>query len=155
MRTEFHPHFNRQSHIDQHTEDPLTAVAAVAAAQGFGGFGGLANLPSNVVPAPSPGTTYRFSWSTPMVMSPHNPRMIYAGSDRLFKSVDRGDTWVGTQDLTKSIDRSTLSIMGVSGKDPMASKNDGYNGYGYIVTLQNRLRCPVFCGLELTMEMCR
>ena len=124
------------------TEDPLAAVTAVAVAQGFGGFGGLANLPSNVVPAPSAGTTYRFYWSTPMVMSPHNPRMIYAGSDRLFKSVDRGDTWVGTQDLTKSIDRSTLSIMGVSGKDPMASKNDGYNGYGYIVTVAESPKMP-------------
>jgi hypothetical protein len=60
----------------------------------------------------------------------------------LFKSVDRGDTWVSSPDLTKKIDRNTLSIMGVSGKDPMASKNDGYNGYGYIVTVAESPKMP-------------
>ena len=68
-------------------------------------------------------------------MSPHNSRILYVGGDRFFKSVDRGDTWTASADLTKHIDRNTLSIMGVSGKDPMASKNDGYTSYGYIVTI--------------------
>src|SRR5687767_13403423 len=102
-------------------DDPFATLAALAAAQGFGGGQGG---PSNVVPPPPVGTQYRFYWSTPMVMSPHNPRIIYAGGDRLFKSLDRGDSWTATEDLTKKIDRTTLSIMGVSGKDPMASKND-------------------------------
>jgi len=49
--------------------------------------------------------------------------------------MDRGDTWTATIDLTKHIDRNTLPIMGVPGKDPMASKHDGYTGYGYVVTV--------------------
>src|SRR6185503_18795073 len=28
----------------------------------------------NVVPTPAPGTSYRFYWSTPFILSPHNPR---------------------------------------------------------------------------------
>jgi photosystem II stability/assembly factor-like uncharacterized protein len=116
------------------TQDPQAALAAAAAAAGFGGFGG--NLAStNVVPAPSPGEQYRFYWNTPIVFSPHNSRIIYVGADRFFKSLDRGDTWTASADLTKHIDRNTLSIMGVGGKDPMASKNDGYTSYGYIVTI--------------------
>ncbi|KPK91201.1 hypothetical protein AMJ80_07555 [bacterium SM23_31] len=36
---------------------------------------------------------FRFNWSSPIVMSPHNPRTIFFGGNHLFKSVDRGDTW--------------------------------------------------------------
>ena len=112
-------------------EDPL---AALAAQQGFGGFGGL-GAASNVVPPPPVGQQYRFYWNTPIIMSPHNPRTLFVGGDRFFKSVDRGDTWTASADLTKHIDRNTLSIMGVKGTEPMASKNDGYTSYGYIVTI--------------------
>ena len=115
-------------------QDPVTALAAVTGAQGGGGGFG-ANQASNIVPAPSPGALFRFYWSTPMIMSPHNSRIIYAGGDRFFKSLDRGDTWTASNDLTKHIDRNTLSIMGVKGSEPMASKNDGYTSYGYIVTI--------------------
>jgi photosystem II stability/assembly factor-like uncharacterized protein len=120
-------------------EDPAATPAAFGAAQGFGGLGGG---PSNVVPAPPAGETYRFYWNTPLVMSPHNPRILYVGAERLFISRDRGDTWTATGDLTKHIDRNTLSIMGVSGKDPMASKNDGYTSFSYIVTVAESPKLP-------------
>jgi photosystem II stability/assembly factor-like uncharacterized protein len=121
-------------------QDPQAALAAIAAAQGFGGFG--ANLATNVVPTPSPGEQYRFYWNTPLVMSPHNSRILYVGGDRFFKSLDRGDTWTASADLTKRVDRNMLSIMGVSGKDPMASKNDGYTSFGYIVTIAESPMVP-------------
>jgi uncharacterized membrane protein YgcG len=123
------------------TPDSAAALAAFAAAQGFA-FGNGANLASNVVPAPPIGEQYRFYWNTPLVMSPHNPRILYVGGDRLFKSLDRGDSWTATADLTKHIDRNTLPIMGVPGKDPMASKNDGYTSYGYIVTVAESPKLP-------------
>src|SRR5205814_10460754 len=96
--------------------------------------GGLAalNAPSNVVPPPAPTDQYRFYWNTPIVMSPHNPSILYVGGDRFFKSLNRGDSWTASPDLSKHLDRNTLSIMGVKGSDPMASKNDGYTSYGYV-----------------------
>src|SRR5437016_2407541 len=115
-------------------QDPQAALAALAQQQGFGGFGGNFGA-SNVVPAPPVGEQYRFYWNTPLVMSPHNPRILYVGGDRFFKSLDRGDTWTASEDLTKHIDRNTLSIMGVKGTEPMASKNDGYTSFSYIVTI--------------------
>jgi photosystem II stability/assembly factor-like uncharacterized protein len=115
-------------------QDPQAALAAFAAQQGFGGFGGQ-GLASNVVPAPSPGEQYRFYWNTPLIMSPHNSRILYVGGDRFFKSLDRGDTWTASADLTKHVDRNTLSIMGIKGTEPMASKNDGYTSFSYIVTI--------------------
>ncbi|HEX5701718.1 MAG TPA: hypothetical protein VFX97_00705 [Pyrinomonadaceae bacterium] len=119
-------------------QDPQSALAQFAAQQGFGG----ANLQSNVVPAPSPGEQFRFYWNTPMVLSPHNPRIIYAGGDRFFRSLDRGDTWTASADLTKRINRNNLSIMGVKGSEPMASKNDGYNGYGFVVSIAESPAMP-------------
>ena len=86
--------------------------------------------------------TYRFYWSTPIHLSPHNPRVVYAGGNRLFRSMDRGDTWTTTIDLSKQIDRNTLPIMGVAGNQPMASKHDGYTGYGYVVTVAESPKVP-------------
>jgi photosystem II stability/assembly factor-like uncharacterized protein len=37
---------------------------------------------------------FRFNWSTPIFLSPHNPDTLYFGGNHLFKSVDRGDHWM-------------------------------------------------------------
>jgi hypothetical protein len=39
------------------------------------------------------GEALRFNWSTPIVLSPHNPAIVYIGANRLFRSLDRGDSW--------------------------------------------------------------
>jgi photosystem II stability/assembly factor-like uncharacterized protein len=105
---------------------------------------GTLNAPggTNVIPPPAAGEDYRFNWNTPLAISPHNPRILYAGGNRLFKSLNRGDTWTASADLTKHIDRSTLPIMGVSGREPMLSKNDGVYSYGSVVTLAESPKVP-------------
>ncbi|HVP90154.1 MAG TPA: hypothetical protein VMS75_02945 [Terriglobales bacterium] len=35
----------------------------------------------------------RWNWTPPLAMSPHNPAIIYAGAQVLFRSLDRGDHW--------------------------------------------------------------
>lgn len=45
---------------------------------------------------------YRFNWNSPLVLSPHNPRTLYYGGNRVFRSVNRGDQWdVISPDLTR------------------------------------------------------
>ncbi len=105
--------------------------AAQAAAQ----FGFGANLNPNVLPTPPEGTYYRFYWNTPFILSPHNPRTMYLGGDRLFRSYDRGDTWMASPDLTKNIGRNDRPILGVAGTAPMASKHDGAASFSNIVTI--------------------
>ncbi len=100
---------------------------------GSGFFGAAAT--SNIVPEPPKGEQYRFNWNTPIHISPHNPRTIYVGANKLFKSLNRGDTWTASIDLTKQIDRTKLEIMGVRGDQPMLSKNDGTTSYGTITTI--------------------
>jgi photosystem II stability/assembly factor-like uncharacterized protein len=101
------------------------------------GFGGLGQQPqtSNIVPEPPPGTTFRFNWNTPLAMSPHDPRVIYTGAERFFKSSNRGDTWTMSGDLTKSIGRFKLPIMGVAPDVPVPSHHDGTLVFGSITTI--------------------
>jgi photosystem II stability/assembly factor-like uncharacterized protein len=113
---------------------------AVLAQFGFGP--GAAN--GNIVPSPPQGTAFRFYWNTPFLLSPHNQSTIYLGGDRVFKSMDRGNTWVMSPDLTKNIGRNDRPIMGVDGKAPMASKHDGAAAYSNVVTLSES---PVVPGI--------
>ncbi len=36
---------------------------------------------------------FRHNWSSPILISPHNPSTLYFGADRVFKSINRGDNW--------------------------------------------------------------
>ncbi len=36
---------------------------------------------------------YRFNWSAPLYISPHDPRVLYFGGNVLFKTTDGGATW--------------------------------------------------------------
>ena len=98
----------------------------------------------NIFPPPPPGTSYRFFWSTPFILSPHDPRTVYLGGERLFRSTTRGDTWTASPDLTKNIGRNDRPIMGVPGTAPMASKHDGAASYSNIVTISES---PVVPGI--------
>ena len=78
---------------------------------------------------------YRFNWNTPICISPHDPKTIYCGGNKLFISHDRGDTWETTIDLTTQQDRDKLQVMGVLvGKDTL-SRHDGIAYYGDITTI--------------------
>jgi len=107
---------------------------------GFGGRGG----PPNVINA-IPGDVYRFNWNTPVIMSPHNPKIVYLGGNHLFKSYNQGDTWVASNDdLTKKVDRNTVPMMGVPGNVTQLSKNDGVVSYSTIISISES---PVMPGI--------
>jgi len=35
----------------------------------------------------------RYNWIAPIALSPHNPKILYAGAQVLFRSLNQGDTW--------------------------------------------------------------
>lgn len=43
--------------------------------------------------APRGTPALRSNWSSPIVLSPHNPRTVYFGTQFVHRSFDRGDTW--------------------------------------------------------------
>ncbi|HEY2015196.1 MAG TPA: hypothetical protein VGH38_16920 [Bryobacteraceae bacterium] len=56
---------------------------------------------------------YRFQWNSPLIISPHDAKTLYYGGNHLFKSTDRGDTWVRLgEDLTTGASRDQQSILG-------------------------------------------
>jgi photosystem II stability/assembly factor-like uncharacterized protein len=47
--------------------------------------------------------THRFQWISPLVLSPHNPDVIYTGAERVFKTTDKGNSWTAiSDDLTRN-----------------------------------------------------
>ena len=54
----------------------------------------------------------RFAWTYPIVISPHDPGTLYVGGDRVFKSIDEGQSWTAiSPDLTRA-DPTTLNATG-------------------------------------------
>ena len=49
---------------------------------------------TNIAPTrPQGQPRLRFNWIAPIALSPHNPQILYAGAQVLFRSLNRGDTW--------------------------------------------------------------
>jgi photosystem II stability/assembly factor-like uncharacterized protein len=55
---------------------------------------------------------HRYQWTSPVVLSPHNPDVIYHGAEVLLKSTDRGMTWTAiSPDLTRN-DKAKEALAG-------------------------------------------
>ena len=91
----------------------------------------------DIQPQPGPGEpALRYNWDSPLIISPFSHTRLYIGSNRLFRSDDRGDSWRAiSPDLTRQVDRNKLKVMGrVWGVDSVA-KNASTSFYGNIVSL--------------------
>ncbi len=67
-----------------------------------------------IQPQPGPDEAYeRYNWDAPILVSPHSPTRIYYGSQRVWRSDNRGDSWQAVSgDLTRDQERIALPIMG-------------------------------------------
>ena len=91
------------------------------------------------VPA-DPKEEYRFNWSTPMLISPHDPNVVYYGGNKLFRTSDRGQRWeVIGPDLTRNQEWKKLPLMGERNDDTL-SRDDGVSDYGTITTISESPR---------------
>jgi len=80
----------------QHAIDPTDPNVVYSA--GFYGTISRTHLDTedrvNIVPQPGEGELrLRGQWLAPFIISPHNPRVIYHGMNKLFRSMDRGNEW--------------------------------------------------------------
>jgi photosystem II stability/assembly factor-like uncharacterized protein len=69
------------------------------------------------------------NWDGPFLLSPHDPRTVYAGTNILWKSTDQGRSWTSLGDLTTGVDRRTLPIMGELSTAETLSLDDGIPYY--------------------------
>ncbi len=87
-----------------------------------------------IQPRPGKGENeYRWNWDAPLLTSYHKPGRIYFAAERVFRSDDRGSTWQTiSPDITRSINRNTLPIMGRVWGIDASGKNDGLGIYGTV-----------------------
>ncbi|MCZ6918671.1 MAG: glycosyl hydrolase [Gemmatimonadetes bacterium] len=69
------------------------------------------------------------NWDGPFIISPHDTRTLYAGTNILWRSRDQGDTWEALGNLTTGVNRRELSIMGQRPHDSTLSLDDGIPYY--------------------------
>jgi len=106
-------------------------------------YGGLARYDrksgelTDIQPQPAPGEDpLRFNWDSALIVSRHSPTRLYFAAQRIFRSDNRGDTWVPVSpDLTRGIDRNTLAVMDRVWSVDTVAKNASTSYYGNIVAL--------------------
>lgn len=97
----------------------------------YGGSRSIRPTATNTTPRPAEGERWRFNWSSPILISPHNSKTLYFGGNRLFKSVNRGDRWqVISPDLTTN-DPNKLR----PGVNSVTPENTGAEMHCTIVTI--------------------
>ena len=53
--------------------------------------------------APTAPSVLRFNWTTPFILSPHDPKVLYYGAQYVLKTTDKGETWtIVSPDLSKN-----------------------------------------------------
>jgi photosystem II stability/assembly factor-like uncharacterized protein len=70
---------------------------------------------TGIKPVPQDSTeSYRFNWNSPILISSHDPDVVYFAGNRLFKTTDQGENWeVVSEDLTRNETPSEWEIMGL------------------------------------------
>ncbi len=92
-----------------------------------------------------PEKEYRWNWSSPLLLSPHDSNVLYYGANKLLKTSDRGHSWTEiSPDLTRNLDWKKLPIMGVERDENTLSRDDGVAAYGTITTISES---PLKAGL--------
>ncbi len=119
--------------------DPTDANVVYAQYQ----YGGLARVDritgERLSITPQPGAdenAYKWNWNSPLIISPHNHERLYYGAERLFRSDDRGESWVAVSgDLSRGIDRNKLDVMGRIWSVDAIAKNASTSMYGSMIAL--------------------
>ncbi|MGD2216675.1 MAG: hypothetical protein PVJ64_07960 [Gemmatimonadales bacterium] len=91
----------------------------------------------DIQPQPAAGdTALRWHWDSPLIVSPHASTRLYFAANMLFRSDDRGDTWIAVSpDLSRQIDRNRLEVMGTVWSVDAVWKNVFTSPFGTIVSL--------------------
>jgi photosystem II stability/assembly factor-like uncharacterized protein len=91
----------------------------------------------SVRPLPQSGEApLRWHWDTPMILSAHDPKVLYVSANRVYRSMDRGLSWTAiSPDLTRNENRDEFETMAVKGSEVRIARNDGILAWPAIVSL--------------------
>lgn len=78
----------------------------------------------------------RWYWDSPLIISPHSNTRLYFGSQRLYRSDDRGNSWRAlTGDMSRQIDRNAIKMMDRVWPPEAVMKNTSSSFFGTIVAV--------------------
>ncbi len=80
---------------------------------------------------------YRFQWTCPIVLSPHDPNILYHTANRVFRTRDEGASW---ERISPDLTRNDPSKLGASG-GPITKDNTGAEYY-----------CTIFAFVESPVQ---
>jgi len=87
--------------------------------------------PDNPMGYASADIAERFQWTFPIVMAPTDPRIIYVGSQHVWKSTNEGQSW---EKISPDLTRHDPKTMGASG-GPITKDNTGVETYATVFTI--------------------
>jgi photosystem II stability/assembly factor-like uncharacterized protein len=93
--------------------------------------------PENPMGSGAEGMKYRFQWNFPIFYSPHDPTVLYAAGNHLFKTTNEGQSW---QMISPDLTRNVADRMKASG-GPITKDNTGVEYY-----------CTIFAACESPYE---
>ena len=73
----------------------------------------------------------RFQWTFPIVFSPTDPRVLYVGSQHLWKTTNEGQSW---ERISPDLTRADPATLGPSG-GPITLDQTGVETYATIFTI--------------------
>jgi photosystem II stability/assembly factor-like uncharacterized protein len=81
---------------------------------------------------------YRFQWTFPILISPHDPNTLYCGANVVFRSRDEGHSWEPiSPDLTRAVPDTLVASGG-----PITKDNTGAETYATVFALAESPREP-------------
>ncbi|MBF6592256.1 MAG: exo-alpha-sialidase, partial [Ktedonobacterales bacterium] len=84
---------------------------------------------------------YRFQWTYPILLSPHDPNVLYVTGNHVFRSTDEGTSW---EVLSPDLTRNDMTKLEASG-GPITKDNTGAEYYGTIFAFaESPLRAGLF-----------
>ncbi len=108
------------------TPDPADSNIVWSSASGFGSVGGVVTRydlrtgvahhvevwPEATIGWPAADLKYRFVWTFPLTISPHDPNRIYVGSQHVHETTDGGRSW---REISADLTRNDKTRQTVSG----------------------------------------
>ena len=91
----------------------------------------------DIKPREEPGQdALRWNWDSPLILSPHSPTRLYYAAQTVYRSDDRGQSWTRLSgDLSRSLDRDQLEIMGRTWSIDAVAKHTSTTPYGTLTAL--------------------
>lgn len=81
---------------------------------------------------------YRFNWNAPLLLSRHDPKVLYHAAQKLLRSRDEGETW---EEASPDLTRNDPTTQGTSG-GPITMDVSGAEVYGNIFALAESPKEP-------------